>query len=1133
MKKSLLLLGIPLLLACGPFFYQAPPSIATYPERTPGKSWEQLLDTSYSPSDEKKGALIDECRNLVNTLNSSDNATIVASIENLQKRNRDGEFSIKIANFLIEFLELISADTDHTVLKPYLADRVENLRGGFLVIQEPEKTWRQTDEEYDLQVEEVRARFELMTSELELNIKEEPEALRPNFLVQRGAFLFRSGKSDLATNDFHTVISAFPDHPRAETAAFMLGRCALQNARTIKPRANNPSNEELSAWSSELDNANQSFLSYIEKYPDGRFVDDAEGWIGAVAHDHGDLATAFNQQLKRLDLQPTREVAYSVMREIDSLLDQILDERGESSTNSFYRANYEIDYDSMVKHPEIIQQFVYHALDPAAKIGLPYYSEDYQGGRRTIEFLSKKIVRTDEITTAGLHSLARAVAQSDTTPDKLSALVLSWSLIRANDPNQALVIIDRALEKVMTDDLLQARAVALSKLGRHADSVDQYRLLISEFSASPLAQGSYFDLAMELRRAGRAGEALIALLQFAEDDDTITFSPLHTSDEILQWTDTIAQFSPVEELRSALDMLPADSPQLPQLRRIVRTRLLCIGDFVAAKNYLDPPLPPDQIKPPYYPNQWNPKLWAHLDQERWDAEVEPLAKAQFRLAAANDDLLQADHLNAAILWKNLRGKVTLPLLSTFNYSNSESEKIDQLRRANARILGIDEKTITAQLDSRDELHHSLNHFLKAANGSDPHTTLTALFGTNEALFHLAEFSPYRLSRAVEENHTALSLKLVEQMNTEFANEQLTKSAIAFSFSPPATLREWMPGDYNPSNSDDYIDEAISGQDSFPTWNYDEIDDADEAAIREQFTEIRTTINNLANSPISDPQAVTESLRNRFTALRPKLAREEILSLVDNIDDLYAAAHTDGVTPELFRAYVPLRLTQNPKPTGELNWQPLMPFLDFIDNIRMVDVPDSYYQAHNADLASDWDAYLAKYPDGPKSEAAAFRRLRNVIRSIVPIPHVEAIHFPEAPIANGYKTIEIHVNPTSANPEMLIALIQDYRVKYPNGRYSMDVNLLEAAVLATAGNNAKALSLVTKVLDDPAHVEIRQDAALHFAAISLQLLNPEARSELIPAFRTTPNAMMYLERLANGNTCVSRVRPLIPALKAEK
>ncbi len=1138
MKKSLLLLGIPLLLACGPFFYQAPPPIATYPERTPGKSWQQLLDTSYSPSGEKKSALIEECHTLVKSIDSSDKAKTLTTITALQQRNRDGEFSIKIANFLIEFRELIATDTDHTVIQPYLADQAEELPGGFYVIQEPVKTWRQTDTEYAMLLEEVRARLEIKTSKLDQNINEGPEALRPNFLVQRGAFLFRCGKVDLAASDFRTVVSAFPEHPRAEVAAFMFGRCALHHARALKPKATNPSREEIDLWRDALTTAKKSFNAYIKKYPEGRFADDAHGWTGAVARDRGDLAMAFNQQLTRLDLQPTREVAYSVMREVDSLLDQMLEENPGTLRGDYdYGMGNSLDFDRMVKYPAVTRQFIYHSLDPAARMGLPYYFEDYRGGRKTIDFLNNKVVRNDEFTTAGLAQLARAIAKSNAPTDELSALILSWSLIRANDSSQALAIADRALAAVSTDDLIQVRAVALSHLGRHAESAQAYQLLIKEFSGSPLAEPSQFDYAMELRHAGQAGKALVTLLDlhepvYLDNEDRPSAPRLHSADEVIQWIDTIAQFSPVDELRAALENLPADSQHVATLRSIVRTRLLCHGEFDAAKIYLDAPLQPDQINEPYNPAQWNPKRWAHLDQERWDSDVAPLAKIASELKSASGDQLQTLHLNAAQHWQKLRGKLTLPRLAKFDYSNSETEKIDQLRRTNARLMGIDEKTITAELDSSDELHHALNHFLKAASGGDPTKKLTALFNANEALFRLAEFSPYRLSRAVEENHSALSLKLVEQMTSQFPEKDLTKSAIDFTFSPPATLREWMPGDYNSNNSDDYIDEAISGQDSFAGWRYHYDESEKKVAARNQLKELHAKIKKLGDSPVKDPKAVTESLRMKFTALRPNLDREEILSIVDTIDDLHTAAHTNGVSPELFSAYVSKRQTMNPKPTTGLDWQPLMPFLVFIDKLRMEDGYKSKLQEPKSDSTSRWQNYLERYPDGPKSEAVEFRLLRDEVRAIVPIPHVEAFHFPEAPIANGYKNIEFHVN-LSTHGEMLGALIQAYREKYPNGRYSMDVNLLEAAVLAVSGKYAEALPLVTKVLDDPIHNEIRQDAALHFAAIALQLLDPEARGELIPAFRTTPNAMMYLERLVNGNTCVSRVRPLMAALKAEK
>ena len=44
MKRLLLLLIAPVAIACGPFFFQAPPSLSRYVERIPSKAWDQLLE---------------------------------------------------------------------------------------------------------------------------------------------------------------------------------------------------------------------------------------------------------------------------------------------------------------------------------------------------------------------------------------------------------------------------------------------------------------------------------------------------------------------------------------------------------------------------------------------------------------------------------------------------------------------------------------------------------------------------------------------------------------------------------------------------------------------------------------------------------------------------------------------------------------------------------------------------------------------------------------------------------------------------------------------------------------------------------------------------------------------------------
>ena len=179
--------------------------------------------------------------------------------------------------------------------------------------------------------------------------------------------------------------------------------------------------------------------------------------------------------------------------------------------------------------------------------------------------------------------------------------------------------------------------------------------------------------------------------------------------------------------------------------------------------------------------RWNPQQQIHLTPDRWQKEFKDIVTTAraIRLASPRDPGLAATHLVHARQWEAVRGKLTLPLHGLFDYSWSESEKLDQLRRANGRILGIEDSAITAELDSRDELAHALKHYLIAAEKSThPDIAAPALESANEILFKLSEFSLYRCSRAAETDATALSNQLVRELRDAFEASRRSEDGVA-------------------------------------------------------------------------------------------------------------------------------------------------------------------------------------------------------------------------------------------------------------------------------------------------------------------------------------------------------------------
>jgi len=63
-----------------------------------------------------------------------------------------------------------------------------------------------------------------------------------------------------------------------------------------------------------------------------------------------------------------------------------------------------------------------------------------------------------------------------------------------------------------------------------------------------------------------------------------------------------------------------------------------------------------------------------------------------------------------------------------------------------------------------------------------------------------------------------------------------------------------------------------------------------------------------------------------------------------------------------------------------------------------------------------------------------------------------------------------------------------------------------------------------------HPELRMTTALYFSEVSLRLLDINQRAAVADAFRKNPSAMPWLRKLVKGDTCLFRLRPLMPWLE---
>ena len=1041
----------------------------------------------------------------------------LAKIDQAIARNREGDFRLRAANFLIELREIANDDKTLAAAGPYLEWRLGKLadRAGF-ISSPPVKSWNMTEEDLAAVLRDHDNRIGKGAAELDRAMATAAGELKPNYQVQKAAYLFENGKLEEAAKLFAEVVKDWPDHPRAEVAGLMRGRCLLEQSRRLG-RMPKPDLQQVEVRRKE---AGDAFMNCLEKAPKGRFAPDLKGWLAAVAADRGDDGMAIRLQIERLKLQPSREVTRSVMRECDKFFAELLQQEQEEWR--LVNIVESMPWAEIASEPALARLFVFQAIDPAMRVQMMPGTRPFEEDGDAVKYVRSRSARSQPFAKLGLVHLGKAVVKSASgkAADTGSLQVLGWASLQENEPEQARVLFEQALKQLRTDELLHGHAAALAACGRHAEAAAAYQALRTEFPDSVIAKNITFDHAIERFRGGQAGEAFLDLLVLNKGNLTWEEKApyIHPRRELLQWIDTIAQFGPLDQLAAPLAKLPEDSREAELLRGIVRSRALAAGRFDMARRYLDPLAvePGEDRRPDYHVPRFA------KDRAMWQKEIESLAGA---IEVADDAAKQGRDVAAYDLkigrrWKELRGKITLPMQASFDFSEDEPEKLDAIRRKNGALLGLSDQTITNELDSRDELVHALKHFLKAAESEDPEIAAPALEEANEAIFRLAEFSHYRLARAVETDAAGLSTSLVERLRKDYPQRAETARAVAWTFTPPAMTVPWMAGDYSSWRAAEAMAWTVAHTDgSRGSW-YDIDRTAEDAAGK-----ILEGIGALAKPEPVQMEEIRTRLagwQREFDELRPRLSEGTVLGVVNRLDDLTSVAAVPDLKADLFQRYANLRLNDLPPPPAEGEWVPLAPWLAVLERIH------SGLRGEASE--ESWRAYLAQYPDSPKSEGVSLVLLRQQVRRYCRVPQVERFDFPEAPIPGGYKRMRQGMKPDASALAGLEDEIEIHLKRYPDGRYAADVALLRANVAIESRNYDRAIADLATVLADPMHPELRMNASLHLADCGLRLLDLKERPSVAAAFRKNPAAMPFLKNLVYGDTCLFRLRPMMTWLE---
>jgi tetratricopeptide (TPR) repeat protein len=1145
------------LIACGPFFYQAPPSLGSYPERLATKPWQQLFAETapLDPALPTAEAQDETCLTLPATLAAMDAKGRLAEVDRLLKVNRDGQYSVFRANLLWELRELAADDALFKTAAPYLAWRV--IRPAPLPPRPPaERPWHLDPAEFDQLKKQYADQIVAPMAEFDRLIAESPAVLLPHWQVQRGAFLFRIGRHAEARLAMDAVVDGAAgdvSKPRVLAAMIMAARCVIEESRELaKQELTEARRAELEQLRDDATNRLKQLIEIGTTRPHP-YLPDAYGWLGAIAADRNELGAAVACQLERLEAQPTREITRSVVRECDSLFARLLASHEKPESSPWLSPVDDFDAAKVARHPVVARLFVQHAIDPAATISLPLLDDNESGDRYTIDFLNQRILRPEPFVQAALGALGRELLMNRPALDATTLTLLAWAATEAGEHEQALALLDQITVPKPGDETLHARAIVLKRLGRHAEAVAAFNRLEADYPASPLVNDLPFQRAIEQFRAGTVADAIVGFVSVgaaenvrlrqqveaqmagrepATDALAPTLQPEH---HLMQWLDTLVQFAALDDLEAAVAKLPPDAglkhPALDgtdlslaeQLRGVLRCRALAAGDFALAKRHLS-------VTPPPARTEWVGARYLftealHLDAAGWDARVAPLAKLHAELAAAT---LPADrarlHLALAREWLKHRGFLTLPATGACYYANSEEDRQDLLRRQNALHLGFSRTAVAAELGRRDEATHALDHALAAAaaDNPDPASAAAALELANECLCRRAEFSHYQKSRALEAGDASLSRDLYDQLRRRFPRSREARRAVYHVFTPLAA--PWMPGDYNPNNCVAAFVATLEGR---PRDDYsDETNAAQEAA--------QNQINQLA-APLENPQPGTrfadllrdlQTARRKLDTLRPATDpdwQDPVLDVINRLDDLAAAASLPNITLADYTAYAAGRHATLPPEFRSL--------LDFRARLKLTEDDQGMEGDPVNDTIDGWREFLELYPDSPKLEAASLRLTRLLARQYRGRIRVRAFHFPEAPIPNGYKHIVVERPIPTPNPKLVLAAINDHEARYSTGRYQDDLDLLRAGALIDDGDYPQAMELLERILANPAQRELHGGAVLNFGDIAQRLLDPAQRLKVATALRRRPAAMSILKCLVAGDTCLARLAPLMPWLEA--
>lgn len=979
---------------------------------------------------------------------------------------------------------------------------------------------------------EIQSGSEKILAELESKAKEAGDAMRPHWIYLRAAALFHSSHRTAAGQQFERIVRDFPNHPRAEIALLMLARCKISESRAGE--YSNARDGERIANKEAHEAAKKLLLEYKGRYPQGRFLADVEGWLGAVSWDELDYVGALKHYIAQAEFPDHPEDLKSAAIMIEKTL-RFIGQR-EVSDEAFAL---------MADHPAAAMAFTYLLLGAPDAGGL---LDGYAGE------VKDPTAKLREWRSSLLPRMAKAVAAkkdaSEGSWQPRFLTILAHAASNAGNQDEALKLTDALPENNTTDDLLFARAIAFQRSGKAKEAIAVFKKLLKRFPSSPLADGARIRLALAFRDDHKAGLALMQLQKLeqaasGQEKDSVgqdTPAPLSPADtdldgihsvyysdlgnseagQVRSEIDTLMNFAPIQELAEAAHDEGLDPGFGADLCAVLAARALAHEDFSTAKRFMAPA-------------QYG-LIAAHL---------EGLTNAVAR--AGSPDARAEAALKLGDAWAVARGRLLgIPLDVT--ETTERQGFTPEVRVVNGRALGFE--NMNGELEAREELRHATHWWLEAARAV-PGTPVSARARLQllEGLAVIARTSSYSLERARVANLGDVSRQIYDRLQKECPNSPEAAEAAYWSVPGKAQSTEDQVQDRRvrlawQSDPDFRLNEHGYRWSDFGAFSKNGLDQ--NGGDSRDGGHAIDAIGGLRSS-----EGSVEELRILLKALRSQISSSVSPAAENCLEDLILFMAEPNVAAEMARIYIHLRLDAlacaytgegfsnlkvegaleegNPDQTvrariaravADSKMKPVRDYLDFLDAAVVANARVSTHTGEKA-KGEDFDfpapdyaklekmlcTFLDRYPKSRKREAAQLLLARAVFRRSWPryyrVDHPKRWTSQRA--AEAFKNLQQE----PFDPKRVHAALEAYDSAYPKGRYAADIRSMRAATLWHEGRDwQRALGLTLDILDNGPD-DLRSEAELRLANIFGELTAPEKRTALLKAIRATPRAVERL------------------------